>query len=713
MPSVPQPAKKHAKQSSPKKVKDLSKPSGQNQLAQEKSPYLLQHASNPVHWLPWGEKAFAQARQRNKLMLISIGYATCHWCHVMERETFTDPTVADFLNKHFVPVKVDREEHPDVDRIYLEALQAFGQQGGWPLNMFTTPDGKPVTGGTYFPPQPAYGRKSFLQVLELVSSAWNSQKETILQNAQQLTRHLQEHASPISPSHLEWNHQPLKAALGMYKKLYDSQYGGFQLQPQNKFPPSMGLQLLLRCYLHTKEPQALDMVEHTLKQIMAGGIYDQIGGGISRYSTDYQWHAPHFEKMLYDNALFAIALTETYQITGKEVYKVWAEDVLNYMLADLRLHQGGFASAEDADSEGEEGLFYLWTPKQVRQTLPKSAAEAALVYWDITPQGNFENGRSIPRTLYSLKHTANELGISQQELTPLLLQARQGLLKARSQRIRPLRDDKVLSSWNALVIMALTQAAMAFSHPPYLASAVKAARFILKHLRSPQGRLLRRWRENEARHDASLGDHALLGLACLKIYQAQGDIIWFKEALQLAEAINILFYNPDGPYFDSPCDSQHLIARTASGYDGVEPSGNSAAAMLFLQLYAYGCGQSWQAHALRIFAGFQQQIQQVGVSFPAMLAALDFHLASPKEIAIVAEEKAAQLLLQTIHTRFFPHVVVAFSTPQQQPAHAKTVPLLQNKQPENNQPTAWICTAQTCQAPVHTPQDLLQQLTPR
>jgi len=683
-----------------------------NRLIQEKSPYLLQHAHNPVDWYPWSEEAFARAQAEDKLVLVSIGYATCHWCHVMERESFEDERLAGYLNEHFVAIKVDREERPDVDKIYMDALQALGQQGGWPLNMFTTPDGRPVTGGTYFPPDDRHGRKGFLSVLQTIMDYWHNKRDDILHNAEAITAHLQQQASLTAPAGAAWDHAGQDAAQAMYLQHFDARDGGFTLQPQNKFPPSMGLMLLLRHHQRTGDESSLGMVEHTLRSMVAGGIYDQLGGGLSRYSTDYQWLVPHFEKMLYDNALLVQVLTEAHLATGKPVYRAYAEDVLAYIQRDMTLPDGAFCSAEDADSEGEEGKFYVWRPAEMDAVLSPEQARVAKAYWNVTAQGNFEHGATVLHTSRAPGEVAAELGLELDAMTDLLQQARETLLAARAQRPRPLRDDKVLTSWNALMISAFARAGRAFGDGAYTKAALRAARFILTHLKSPAGRLLRRYRDGEARFPAYLVDHAQLAVACLDLYEATADAAWFAEARALMDAVNALFRNEDGPYFDTGSDAEQLLARNMEGYDGVEPSGNSAAAQAFLRLHAYGAGESYLADALRIFGGFRQHLLKAGVSFPAMLNALDFHLAPPREVAIVGDPDAAdtQALLDELRTNFHPRTVVAFAPPERVADDAARIPLLESRQAVGGRPTAYVCRGQTCRLPVHSPDDLRAQL---
>ena len=683
-----------------------------NRLAKEKSPYLLQHAHNPVDWHPWGEEAFDKARAENKMVLVSIGYATCHWCHVMERESFEDEDVADYLNRHYVAIKVDREERPDVDKIYMDALQAMGEQGGWPLNMFTLPDGRPVVGGTYYPPQDMHGRPGFRKVLEMLAQAWQDQRGEMERNAELLTEHLRNQATRAVSETVAWDASPLDAAEAMYAQAFDQDHGGFTLQPQNKFPPSMGLMLLLRQSVRKGNPKTRGMVEHTLQRMAAGGIYDQIGGGLSRYSTDYEWRVPHFEKMLYDNALFVQALTEAYRATGKELYRVYAEDVLNYVLRDLSGPEGAFYSAEDADSEGVEGLFYVWDPEEVEALLDPEDARAALAYWHITPQGNFENSHSIPMALRPLYTVAEELGLKPEDMADRLQRSRETLFQAREKRIRPLRDDKVLTSWNALMISACAKASTAFGEPRLLDAALSAGRFLRENLRDGDGRLLRRYRDGEARFKGYLTDHTSLAVACLDLYEATFDPGWFAEAVRLMEEVNRLFRNEDGPYFDTGSDAEELLARNMEGYDGVEPSGNSQAALAFLRLHAYGRRNGELADATRILGGFKEYLTRAGVSFSAMLSALDFHLGPVREIAIVGDPAApeTQALLQTARAGYHPRTVIALAAPEQVEEAGGLIPLLEGRVPVDGKPAAYVCENMACKLPVTTPEELEKQL---
>ena len=682
-----------------------------NKLIHEKSPYLLQHAHNPVDWHPWGTAAFAKAKEEDKLLLVSIGYATCHWCHVMERESFEDPELAAFLNAYFVPVKVDREERPDVDKIHMDALHALGQQGGWPLNMFVTPEGKPVTGGTYFPPRPMYGRKSFRELLETLALIWKDEREKIFTTADQLTAHLQQKAVPTADGHPELNWEAEEQTVAQFRESYDSQHGGFKQQQQNKFPPSMGLMLLLRHYKRTGEAHSLEMVEMTLQKIFAGGIYDQLGGGLSRYSTDYDWLVPHFEKMLYDNSLFVWALIETFQITKNPLYESAVRDVLAYVSRDMTSPAGAFFSAEDADSEGIEGKFYVWSKTEVLKILSAESGELACAFWDITENGNFE-GSSIPNRPRSDEDVAEQFRITPEEMRETLRTAREKLMAVRSQRVRPLLDDKVLTSWNALMISAFARASRVFNDPEFEKMATRAADFIFNNLFDDSGRLLRRWRDGEARFPAYLCDHAQLSVACLDLYEATYDPVWFRKAVELSDKINRLFRNAEGPYYDTGTDGEVLLTRNAEGYDGVEPSGNSSLAHAFLRLRAYGLAPQYYEDTQRIFRGFAQHLEQAGVSFSAMLGGLHFSLSVAKEVVISGRrgEAETELLLDELRREYHPNIVVSFVENGESPETEKIIPLASGRAMVNDSATAYVCQNQTCQIPVHSVDELRQLL---
>jgi len=682
-----------------------------NKLVNEKSPYLLQHAHNPVDWHPWGTAAFEKAKVEDKLLLVSIGYATCHWCHVMERESFEDPDLAAYLNAHFVPVKVDREERPDVDKIHMDALHALGQQGGWPLNMFVTPEGKPVTGGTYFPPRPMYGRKSFRELLENLALIWKDEREKIFSTADQLAAHLQQKTVPetAGSSQLSWEAE--EQTVAQFRETYDSLHAGFKQQSQNKFPPSMGLMLLLRYFHRTGNTSSLEMVEKTLQKMFAGGIYDQLGGGLSRYSTDYEWLVPHFEKMLYDNSLFVWALIETFQITKNSLYEIAVRDVLTYVERDMTSPEGAFFSAEDADSEGVEGKFYVWSKAEVLEILGAESGELACVYWDITEHGNFEES-SIPNRPRSDEDVAAQFRITPEKMHIKLRTAREKLMVVRSNRIRPLLDDKVLTSWNALMISAFARASRVFNDYDFGKIATRAADFIFNNLFDHSGRLLRRWRDGEARFPAYLCDYAQLAVACLDLYETTYDPQWFRKAAELSNEINRLFRNEDGPYYDTGNDGEVLLTRNADGYDGVEPSGNSSLAQAFLRLRAYGLAPQYYDDSQRIFRSFAQHLEQAGASFSAMLGALHFNLSGTKEVVISGRrgEAETELLLAEVRHEYHPNIVVTFVENGASPETEKIIPLAAGRTMVNDSATAYVCQNQTCQIPVHTVDELRKLL---
>ena len=682
-----------------------------NKLIFEKSPYLLQHAHNPVDWHPWSQEAFEKAKREDKLLLVSIGYATCHWCHVMEHESFENPELAEYLNMHFVPVKVDREERPDVDKIHMDALHILGQQGGWPLNMFVTPEGKPVTGGTYFPPSPMYGRQSFGELLHSLVLIWKNEREKIYSTANEIAAHLQQKATPTDNGHSELTWEVEEQTVAHFRESYDSRYGGFIQQPQNKFPPSMGLMLLLRHFHRTGNPDSLEMVEKTLQKMFTGGIYDQLGGGLSRYSTDFEWLVPHFEKMLYDNSLFVWALIETFQITKNPLYERAVRDVLTYVERDMTSQDGAIFSAEDADSEGVEGKFYLWSKAEVMEILGHDTGELACEFWDITENGNFE-GKNILNCPRTVEDIAKQFQVTNEELQIQLRSAREKLLAVRSQRIRPLLDDKVLTSWNALMISAFARAARVFGDADFEKRAVRAANFIFNNLRDKSGRLLRRWRDGEARYPAYLCDYAQLTVACLDLYETTYDPEWFRKAVGFSDEINHLFRNDDGPYYDTGIDGETLLTRNAEGHDGVEPSGNSSTANAFLRLRAYGLAPEYLNNAQRIFRSFAPHLKQAGGSFSALHCALHFSLSEAKEVVISGRrgESETEALLAEVRGGFYPNLVSAFVENGNSHETEKIIPLSTGRAMVNRRATAYVCQNQTCQLPVHSIEELRRLL---
>lgn len=693
-----------------------------NRLAQEKSPYLLQHAHNPVDWFPWGPEAFEKARNEDKLILLSIGYATCHWCHVMERESFENVETAAVLNEMYVAIKVDREERPDVDQIYMKALHATGQQGGWPLNMFLTPDLLPITGGTYFPPQAAYGRPSFTDVLKNIHQLWHNDRPKLNDSAGTLHAFLQQSDLPADQS------LPGQAAIDhtfeMYERIFDKYRGGFAGNGPNKFPPSMGLVFLLEYYRRSGKPEALQMVEETLDSMKRGGIYDQIGGGLSRYATDHDWLVPHFEKMLYDNALFVRALVECYRVTQNPRYKTWALDVCEYIQRDMTASEGAFYSAEDADSEGEEGKFYVWTATEIEEVLTEadiSVEDRKLLveFWDVTARGNFEGKTILNERAPRVRFLAGS-GKSSGEWETLVNQSRTALLARRSKRIRPLRDDKILTSWNALYISALAQAATAFQDRDLYERARRAADFIRDKMHAPDGSLYRRYREGEAGIAATLPDYALLANAHLDLYRAGYEPADYDRARELADFIQTHFAdkNQSGAFFETREGTADLIVRTIETYDGVEPSGNAAAARLFLTLALYGdAPEANRKLAEGVFRYCKTGLSEQGASHSYLGVALAAYLNPPPEIAIVlpADKKDSEIdSITEALSRLSGETITAVISAADLDADRPAVPLLTGRTAsgESHQPTIYVCRNLSCAQPVHTADELLALLEP-
>ena len=647
-----------------------------NRLAAETSPYLLQHAENPVDWFPWGEEALALARETDRPLLVSIGYSACHWCHVMERESFEDPQVAALMNERYVCVKVDREERPDVDAIYMDALQAMTGHGGWPLNAFLSPDGVPFYAGTYYPPQPRQGMPSWSQVLEGVAEAWREQRTEIEQASQTILPRLAGAAALEAPGGAA-SQEALERAVTTLRRSYDTEHGGWGGQP--KFPQASTIEFLLR-------RGEREMALHTLRRMASGGMYDQVGGGFSRYSVDARWIVPHFEKMLYDNALLARAYLHGWQVTGEGLFLRVATETLDWALRELRQEEGGFASALDADSEGVEGKFYVWTPDEVRAALGEELAPAALQHFGIQPGGNFE-GASIP-----VRATPDP-----ERLTEI----KAGLLAAREQRVRPGLDDKRLTAWNALMISALAEAGAVLERADYLDAAVAAAEFLARDMRDSDGRLLRTYNRGQAKIGAYLEDHAFLLEASLTLYEATFDDRWFAQARALADEILERFADSErGGFFAVGADHE-LVARRKELEDAPIPSGGSAATFGLLRLAALTGEARYADAAEGAIALLHELAPQHPTAFGHLLQAIDFQLAPVKEVALAGEDTAE--LERVVRAEFRPHVVLA--------GGAGDVPLLEGREPVEGRAAAYVCEHFACQRPVTGPDELRALLT--
>ena len=680
-----------------------------NRLIQEKSPYLLQHAYNPVDWYPWGEEAFEKAKREDKIVLLSIGYATCHWCHVMERESFEDEKTAEIMNRNFVCIKVDREERPDIDKIYMDALHAMDQQGGWPLNLFLTPAKKPIAGGTYFPPVQKYGRKSFTEILAVIKNVWETRKEELIQSSEAISDFLQKEDFAAKADLTLPDDSAFEAGFSMYDKFFDETYYGFKTNMVNKFPPSMGLSYLLGYYKRAKNQKALMMVETTLLAMKKGGIYDQIGGGISRYATDQRWLVPHFEKMLYDNSLFIQALTECYLVTGKHFYKDAVYDIVGYIRRDMSLEDGGIACAEDADSEGEEGKFYIWSLDEFRSICGKDSSILEK-FWDVTEEGNFE-GHSILNESFHLEFE-KENNLNPKEFQLLIDRNKKKLLEIRSKRIRPLRDDKVLTSWNCLYLRALAYSSIAFQDKSLLDDAIRIYEFIQNKLFDENCRLLRRYRNGESRFFAYLTDYAELALAAIYLYKATYDSKYIKSAHAMTEETIRLFRSPNGPFYDTGSDGEELIRRSIDGYDGVEPSGNSSMAHVLNQLASLGIETSrYEDIANSIYRYFSEDLNTRAISYPSMLSAYLYTKSSPKQIVVLADQdnSEAKEILKFLETEYLPDAFIVFATKENISELEMILPVLKGK--TSDKPLAiFVCQNQTCDLPIFTLEALKEKL---
>ncbi|HEY6551176.1 MAG TPA: thioredoxin domain-containing protein [Solirubrobacterales bacterium] len=665
-----------------------------NRLAQETSPYLLQHRDNPVDWYPWGEEALARARSEDRPILLSVGYSACHWCHVMERESFENPETASYMNEHFVNVKVDREERPDVDALYMEAVQAISGQGGWPMTVFLDPEGVPFYGGTYFPPDEGSGMPSFRMVMEAVVDAFERKRDEIHERAPQMRDRLAAIAQ-VEPAADSPQAPMLVEAAVQLRAAADLERGGFGGAP--KFPPASPLELLLARGEH-------EVTETTFDAMLAGGIYDQIGGGFARYSVDANWLVPHFEKMLYDNALLTRAYLHGWQALGNERYRRVCEETLDWALREMRGPEGGFYSALDADSEGEEGRFYVWTPNEIRDVLESADAaqgpancinfsaqqtEKLMQFYGVSEGGNFE-GRNI-------LHLAEGISAAEPEG---LAEARRALYEARAKRVWPGLDDKRLTAWNALMISALAEAGAVLERDDYVDAARTCADFIWEQMRDSDGNLLRTYKDGRAHLNAYLEDHAFGLEALLTLYEATFEPKWFERARDLAETMITRFADKErGGFFSTSDDHESLIARRKEIGDHPIPSGNSAAAMGLLRLSALTAERSYEQQAESVFRLFARPASQHPEAFAHLLRAIDFHLASSKEVALIGDDLTD--LAQVVRSEFRPHLVLAGG-----PEGSDNPPLLRDRSAINGSPTAYVCQSFTCKQPVTDAQSL-------
>lgn len=662
-----------------------------NRLVREKSPYLLQHAHNPVDWFPWSEEAFEKAKDEDKPIFLSIGYSTCHWCHVMERESFEDQEVANVLNEYYVAIKVDREERPDIDSIYMSVCQAITGQGGWPLTIIMTPDKNPFFAGTYFPKSGKYGYPGLVELLLKIKDAWASEREQLIETGNRIT-----HAIKNSPHRInaeQAGEDTVHQAFRGYESSFDEVYGGFSGAP--KFPMPHNLSFLLRYWKAENNDRALYMVEKTLEAMYKGGIFDHIGFGFSRYSTDKKWLVPHFEKMLYDNALLAYCYTEAWQATGKEIYKDVARKIFTYVLRDMTSTEGGFYSAEDADSEGEEGKFYVWQPEGVIEAVGREDGELFCKYYDISPQGNFE-GKSIPNLINTrLKELGQDSGLMERLDT-----IREKLFQCREKRIHPYKDDKILTSWNGLMIAALALGGRAFNNEEYIQRAEAAADFIQKKLVRQDGRLLARYRDGESALPAYLDDYAFLVWGLIELYQATFKTYYLEKALDLNRQMLELFWdNDNGGLFLYGEDSEQLIMRPKEVYDGALPSGNSVALLNMLRLARMTGDAQTEDRARRQMEAFGGQVGHSPNSHSFYLMALLFSLQPTREVVLSAKTiEDARAMLDKINIRFTPFSTFLLNVGKEE--LYKIAPFTRQQKMVGEKPTAYVCENFACRQPV-------------
>ena len=679
-----------------------------NRLIDETSPYLLQHAHNPVNWYAWGEEAFQKARSENKPVLLSIGYSACHWCHVMEHESFENEEIAQLMNENFISIKVDREERPDLDQIYMSAVQMMTQHGGWPMTVFLTPEGVPFYGGTYFPPEDRYNMPGFPRVLLNVAHAYEKQPDEITRNAVSLLTELRRvNTTPESTEAL--SHDLLDAAYRGIIRNYDRLNGGFGGAP--KFPPAMTLEFLLRVFHRTGSAEALQIVEHTCEQMARGGIYDQLGGGFHRYSTDAKWLVPHFEKMLYDNALLSRQYLHLFQLTHGSAARRIAEGTLDYVVREMTDAQGGFYSTQDADSEGHEGKFFVWTREEIAAALGEEDARLFCSWYNVTSAGNFE-GKNILNVTRSVAEAAQAENVSVEHLQSAVDRGVKKLFEIREARIKPDRDEKILTAWNGLMLASFAEAAAILKREDYAEVARKNARFVLQNL-SRDGLLLRTYKDGQAKLNGYLEDYAFFIDGLLSLFETTGEFEWFDDAVTLARKMIDEFWDEtDGGFFFTGKSHEELIVRSKDYFDNATPSGNSVAADVLLRLSLLTGDADYSRRAVTVFGLTAGAIQRYPSAFGRVLCALDFHLSSPKEIVILGEPKSENTtaLKDEVWTNFLPNKVVVQVSPDRA-RERETMPLLQGRTLINNQATAFVCEQYSCKQPVNRPEDLRGQLS--
>jgi uncharacterized protein YyaL (SSP411 family) len=676
-------------------------PKHTNRLVNETSPYLLQHAHNPVDWYAWGEEALEASRAADKPIFLSIGYSACHWCHVMERESFEHEATANLMNELFINIKVDREERPDLDSIYMDAVQAMTGQGGWPMSVFLTPDGKPFYGGTYFPPEPRYGMPSFIQVMRSVSEAYHQRRDQVEGQAERLTTMLKSSAQFQSDA-VDLGVETLDEAISQLDQHFDNENGGFGSQP--KFPQPMILEFILTQYLREGDLDTLYMSELTLEQMALGGIYDQLGGGFSRYSVDAYWLVPHFEKMLYDNAQLLLVYLHAWQLNEQPLYRRIVDETINYVLREMSAPTGGFYAAQDADSEGEEGKFFVWTPDEIRAVLDEKAAKIFEDTYGVSARGNFE-GKNILHLRRKAESVAKDFNLSTEEVERVLADAKAKLFAEREKRIKPARDEKILVEWNGLMIHALAECGVVLGRQDALDAAIAAADFILMQMSQPDGKLYRSYKDGRARLNAYLEDYAAFARSLVALYEATFDLRWLGEASRLTQVIFEQFHDSEnGGFFQTGIDHEVLVTRRKDYIDNAIPSGNSMTVELLLRLAVLVENEQYRREATRVLLTLKGAMGQQPTGFGRLLTALNALLQPSQEIAIVGNlnDPATQALLAEVRRRYLPTTVLALKQPDEE----SMLPLFADRGLVNNQPAAYVCENYACKLPVTTPEAL-------
>jgi uncharacterized protein YyaL (SSP411 family) len=691
-----------------------------NRLIEEPSPYLRQHAHNPVDWYPWGPEAFERAEREDKPIFLSVGYSTCHWCHVMAHESFEHPEVARLMNETFVSIKVDREERPDIDNVYMGVCQVMTGSGGWPLTIITTPDKKPFFAATYIPRESRFGLQGMMELIPHIREIWAIRRGEVLNLSDRITTELQQTSQGTAGGELD--ETTLKVAYEQLARSFDQQHGGFSYAP--KFPAPHNLLFLLRYWRHGDNKAALDMVEQTLQAMRRGGIYDHIGFGFHRYSTDSQWLVPHFEKMLYDQAMLAMAYIEAYQATGKEDYERTAREIFSYVLRDMASPGGGFYSAEDADSEGVEGKFYLWTQEQVRQALGNEEAHFVTQVFNIEKDGNYmaettrkKSGDNILHLAKPLEEMASDLNLSPQDFQARLEVARQKLFSYRNKRVRPMKDDKILTDWNGLMIVALAKGAQAFDEPQYTEVACRAADFILKNMRKANGRLWHRHRGEWTGVDANLDDYAFLIWGLIELYEATFDTSHLRCAVELTSDMLKHFWDEDsGGFYLVPDDSESLLVRKKEIYDGAVPSGNSVAMLNLLRLGRMTANVHFEEKAAKIGRAFSRSVKQSPAAHCQLMIGLDFATGPCYEVVIAGNAQAedTRAMAKALRTRFLPNKVVLLNpTDRESTEIAKLAEFTRNQSSIGGKATAYVCLNYSCKSPTTDINKMLELLNVR